>query len=167
MSYISYYPSPAGRIILASDGVSLTGLWFEGQKHFGSTLCGENEEKNLPVFEQAAAWLDIYFGGEIPAFTPSLKLHGTEFQLDVWKILVTIPYGRTVTYGEIAKKLAEQKGISRVSAQAAGGAVGKNPVSIIVPCHRVIGAHGKLTGYAGGIEKKEFLLNLEKNNKAV
>lgn len=165
--FIFNYTSPLGEITLASDGESLTGLWFEGQKHYGSTLRGVYEEKNLPVFRQTADWLDIYFGGAEPDFTPPLKLSGTEFQLRVWETLKTIPYGRTITYGELAKTLAKQKGVLRVSAQAAGGAVGRNPVSIIVPCHRVIGADGSLKGYAGGIEKKEFLLNLEKNNKAV
>ena len=161
MGCISYYSSPLGNIVLASDGCALTGLWFEGQKFFGSTLSGEQEEKDLPVFGQTVRWLDLYFEGKQPDFTPELALKGTPFQKLIWDILLTIPYGRTVTYGELASAAAEKLGRSRMSAQAVGGAVGHNPVSIIVPCHRVMGADGSLTGYAGGTERKKALLSLE------
>lgn len=164
MIYVSYYKSPIGNITMASYGESLCGLWFDGQKYFASTVKGENEDKPLPVFEQTKKWLDIYFSGNEPDFTPKLSLNGSEFRKDVWDILLTIPYGSVMTYGEIAKILAKQRGISRMSAQAVGGAVGHNPVSIIVPCHRVIGTNGKLTGYAGGIDKKISLLKIEKTD---
>lgn len=164
MIYASYYKSPIGNITMASYGESLCGLWFDGQKYFASTVKGENEDKPLPVFEQTKKWLDIYFSGNEPDFTPKLSLNGSEFRKDVWDILLTIPYGSVMTYGEIAKILAKQRGISRMSAQAVGGAVGHNPVSIIVPCHRVIGTNGKLTGYAGGIDKKISLLKIEKTD---
>jgi methylated-DNA-[protein]-cysteine S-methyltransferase len=168
MTFLSFYSSPVGEITLASDGEHLTGLWFDGQKHYGSTINDEPIEKTLPVFGRTAEWLDIYFGGGVPSFTPPVKLAGTVFQLSVWEILKAIPYGQTVTYGEIAKALANQKGIRCVSAQAVGGAVGLNPVSIIVPCHRVLRKGGCLTGYAGGTDKKAYLLNLEKSEfKAV
>ena len=147
---------------MAADGDALTGLWFDGQKYFGSTLSAEYEERSLPVFDQTAAWLDIYFSGRDPGFTPELALRGTPFRKAVWEILLTIPFGRTMSYGEIAETVARQMGKPRMSAQAVGGAVGHNPVSIIVPCHRVIGADGSLTGYAGGLEKKARLLSLER-----
>lgn len=150
---------------MASDGWSLTGLWFEGQKYFGSTLSGEQEEKDLPVFRQTAEWLDLYFGGKQPPFVPDLALKGSAFRRLIWEILQSVPYGQTVTYGEIASGAAEKLGCSCMSAQAVGGAVGHNPVSIIVPCHRVIGADGSLTGYAGGIERKKALLMLERSRQ--
>ena len=159
--YIKKIASPLGMITAASDGENLTGLWFEGQKHFGSTLSGPCEEKDLPVFRQVCEWLNIYFSAEIPAFTPPIRLEGTIFQLSVWKTLKTIPYGHTITYGEIAKALERQNGTNRVCARAVGGAVGRNPVSIIIPCHRVIGTNGGLTGYAGSADKKAFLLRIE------
>lgn len=162
MQYINYYNSPLGKITFASNGKELTGLWFEGQKYFASTLTKEYEQKNLPVFEQTARWLDIYFSGKIPDFTPDLFLSSTSFRNEVWKILLTIPYGSVMTYGEIAKEMAKNRGEKKMSAQAVGGAVGHNPISIIVPCHRVIGTDGSLTGYAGGIDIKEKLLKLEK-----
>ncbi len=141
MNYISHYKSPLGNITLASDGDALTGLWFDGQKHFGTTLGDEYEEKPLPVFVRTAAWLDIYFDGGIPDFTPKIALNDTDFRREVWDILLTIPYGKTITYGDIAGKIAQKRGVSSISAQAVGGAVGRNPISIIVPCHRVIGRH--------------------------
>ena len=162
MEYIHHYNSPLGRILLASDGDSLTGLWFEGQKYFADTLTGEYEEKELPIFKQADKWLDIYFGGEEPDFTPPLLMKTTPFRKAVWEIMLTIPYGETMTYGEIVVQIAKQKGIKRMSAQAVGGAVGHNSISLIIPCHRVIGTDGSLTGYAGGIEKKQQLLMMEK-----
>lgn len=165
MQYISRYISPIGNITMASDGEALTGLWFDGQKHFALYLDKEHEEKDLPVFEKAKKWLDIYFSGKEPEFQLPLKFTGSSFQNEVWEILYTIPYGQTKTYGEIAKELATRRGISRMSAQAVGGAVGKNEISIIVPCHRVVGSNGSLTGYAGGIDKKIELLKLEKAYK--
>ena len=162
MQYISHYPSPIGNMLLAADEMGLTGLWFEGQKYFALDLDKEHEEKEIPLFEKVKQWLDIYFSGKEPDFTIPLHFTGTEFQKEVWEILCTIPYGQTMTYGEIAKRIAARKGLPHMSAQAIGGAVGHNRISIIVPCHRVVGADGSLTGYAGGIEKKVKLLKLEK-----
>ena len=165
MQYTTFYESPIGRMLLAADDAGLTGLWFEGQKYFARCLDLETEEKELPVFAEAKRWLDIYFSGKEPDFTPPLHFTGTDFQKEVWEILCAIPYGQTMTYGAIADQLAKKRGLSRMSAQAVGGAVGHNNLSIIVPCHRVVGSDGSLTGYAGGIERKTFLLNLE-NAKA-
>ena len=162
MQYISHYASPVGNILLAADNTGLTGLWFEGQKYFALSLDKEHEEKEIPLFERVKQWLDIYFSGKDPDFTVPLHFTGTAFQNEVWKILCTIPYGQTETYGEIAKQIAVRKGLPHMSAQAVGGAVGHNEISIIVPCHRVVGADGSLTGYAGGIDKKIKLLQLEK-----
>ena len=230
--YTWHYESPLGGIIMASDGEALTGLWFDGQKYFADTLASYHEEKKLPVFTQTKKWLDLYFRGKNPDFTPPLRLKGSEFRRKVWNILLEIPYGETMTYGEIARKLAEapagdsdtadgggdpagDTGIAgagvelagdssavdgggdpvgassiadvgvelagylsaadagatttpkkvgakrHVCAQAVGGAVGHNPISLIVPCHRVVGADGSMTGYAGGIDKKGKLLELE------
>ena len=162
MGYIDHYDSPLGGITLASDGEALTGLWFDDQKYFGSTLTQDAEQKKLPVFEQAAQWLTVYFSGKEPDFTPPLSMKTTSFRETVWKIMLTIPYGKTMTYGEIARELARQRGIERMSAHAVGGAVSHNPISLIIPCHRVVGTNGSLTGYAGGIDKKVQLLTLEK-----
>lgn len=163
MEYIHHYKSPLGPITLASDGEALTGLWFDGQKYFGSTLGpSPTEVKELRIFTDADRWLDLYFSGKVPEFLPCLRLSGTAFQKAVWEILLTIPYGQTTTYGAIAKKITAQNGLPRMSAQAVGGAVGRNPISLMVPCHRVVGADGSLTGYAGGIEKKKALLKLER-----
>ena len=164
MDYINHYCSPIGNILLAADDIPLTGLWFEGQKYFALNLNKVHEERKLPVFEKAKQWLDVYFLGKEPDFTVPLHFTGTDFQNDVWKILCAIPYGQTMTYGEIAKKIAAKKGLPSMSAQAVGGAVGHNEISIIVPCHRVVGKNGSLTGYAGGIDKKIKLLQLEKAN---
>ena len=160
MYFLDSYSSPVGKITIASDGENLTGLWIEGQKHFGFKTKDKGEVKSVSVLRETKMWLEIYFSGKEPNFKPKIKFEGSEFQVKVWKILEKIPYGETVTYGQIAKQLAgdSQK---KMSAQAVGGAVGRNPISIIVPCHRVIGAKNKLTGYDGGIEKKIFLLNLE------
>ncbi len=166
MDYIAYYTSPLGKVTITTDGEKLTGLWFDGQKHFASSLKGSPTRKSLPVFKETIRWLDIYFNGGVPDFIPPLSLLGTSFQKEVWEILLTIPYGETMTYGEIAKILADRRGLPRMSAQAVGGAVGHNPISIIVPCHRVLGSNGELTGYAGGIDKKEKLLLLEHRMKA-
>lgn len=161
MQYISYYESPLGKMLLAGDEVGLIGLWFEGQKYFGSTLNSEAKEKEIPLFNETKKWLDLYFAGQNPDFNIPLHLIGTPFQMEVWKLLCGISYGQTTTYGNLAKEMAEQSGLDSMSAQAIGGAVGCNPISIIVPCHRVVGANGKLTGYAGGIDKKVELLKLE------
>ena len=155
MDYTYHYDSPLGGITLASDGEALTGLWFDGQKYFADTLDAEYAEKALPVFDEAARWLDLYFGGTVPDFTPKLNPHGSAFRRMVWNVLLSIPYGHTITYGEIAQRLGCR------SAQAIGGAVGHNPISLIIPCHRVLGADGSLTGYAGGMDKKRRLLELE------
>lgn len=164
MQYIYMYQSPLGGITVAADHDGLTGLWFDGQKYFAGTLSAEHEAKNLPVFEQTKEWLECYFKGVDPGFIPKLHLKGSPFRLAVWKILQGIPYGETITYGDIAKEIARQQGKQSMSAQAIGGAVGHNPVSIIVPCHRVIGSNGSLTGYAGGISRKVQLLNFEQTN---
>lgn len=161
MKFIRHYDSPLGGITLASDGEALSGLWFDGQKYFADGLEGELLEKELLVFELTRRWLDIYFSGRQPDFTPLLKLKATSFRKDVWDILLTIPFGKTMTYGEIAYRIAEQKDIRRMSAQAIGGAVAHNPISIIIPCHRVVGANGSLTGYAGGLDRKAWLLEME------
>ncbi len=161
MQYISKYSSPMGNILLAADAVGLTGLWFEGQTYFGLCLDKDYEEKELPIFTKAKEWLDVYFSGREPNFKLPIHAMGTPFQNAVWEILCSIPYGKTMTYGEVAKIIAERKGIKRMSAQAVGGAVGRNKLSIIIPCHRVIGATNKLTGYAAGLDKKIALLKLE------
>lgn len=165
MQYTQHYLSPMGEVLLASDGIGLTGLWFvERQKYFAQTLEKEYEEKGLPLFETVKSWLDCYFSGKEPDFTPTLHFTGTEFQKEMQKILCTIPYGQTITYGEIAAVMAKKRGQKRLSARAVGSAVGHNPISIIVPCHRVIGANGCMTGYAGGIDRKIKLLELEQFN---
>ena len=162
MEYTHHYISPLGKITLASDGEALTGLWFDGQKYFLDSLSPDHEEKNLPVFEQAGKWLNIYFSGKAPDFTPPLNMKTTAFRKAVWEILLTIPFGQTMTYGEIARNLAKQRDLGQMSAQAVGGAVGHNSISLMIPCHRVVGTNGSLTGYAGGIEKKAWLLAMEK-----
>lgn len=159
MNHTAHYDSPLGGIMLASNGRVLTGLWFDGQMHFGSTLgTPASSPAELPIFSETRRWLDIYFSGHKPNFTPSLLLQGTAFHKHVWVALLSIPYGQTVTYGELARRLGCR------SAQAVGGAVGRNPISIIVPCHRVVGANGSLTGYAGGLDRKRALLELEHKN---
>ncbi len=161
MQYTSTYQSPLGRILLAVDDIGLTGLWFEAEKYYALHLDPEHEERELPIFTEIKHWLDIYFSGHKPEFMPPLHLVGSAFQIEVWEILQQIPYGETITYGEIAKKIAAKRGLPRMSAQAVGGAVGHNEISIIVPCHRVVGTNNSLTGYAGGIDKKAALLKLE------
>ncbi len=164
MQYISHYKSPLGEILLAADERGLTGLWFDGQKYFAHSLSKEFEEKETTVLCQAENWLDIYFSGEKADFMPSLHMIGTDFQKEVWAILQDIPYGETTTYGDIAKTIAERRGVKKMSAQAVGNAVAHNEISIIIPCHRVVGTNGSLTGYAGGIQKKHSLLELEHVN---
>lgn len=160
MEYTHPYDSPLGAITLASDGEALTGLWFSGQRYFASTLAEEHKERDLPVFEQTAAWLDLYFSGKRPDFTPPLRPRGSLFRRAVWELLLAIPRGETTTYGQLAAALEARTG-RRVSARAVGGAVAHNPISLIIPCHRVLGADGSLTGYAGGTERKLRLLRLE------
>ena len=165
MMYTMHYDSPLGGILLAADEEGLTGLWFETQKYFAAKLAPEHEEKMTPALDAACRWLDVYFSGREPDFTPKLHLVGSDFRQAVWALLRKIPYGQTTTYGALAGQMAEQSG-KRVSAQAVGGAVGHNPVSLIVPCHRVVGSGGSLTGYAGGVEKKMRLLTLENSGAA-
>ena len=153
-------PDSFSDMVMNSDGEYLTGLRFEGSRGTSGYIA-EYEEKKLPVFEETIRWLDIYFSGQKPDFLPKLHLIGTDFQREVWDILLEIPYGQTVTYGEIARKIADKRGLKTMSAQAVGGAVGHNRISVIVPCHRVIGSDGSLTGYAGGIERKIRLLDIE------
>ncbi len=165
MQYTSTYKSPLGSILLAADEIGLTGLWLEGQKYFAHNLQTESIEKKLPVLEQTKRWLDVYFSEKEPDFKVPLHFIGSEFQKEVWNILCQIPYGQTTTYGAIAKQLAREKGLEHMSAHAVGGAVARNRISIIVPCHRVVGTNGSLTGYAGGIDKKIVLLKMEKGYK--
>lgn len=152
--FLTTLPSPLGDLTLASDGTALLGLWLPGQTHFASTMTEPAEQCDLPVFRQTEIWLEDYFRGNIPGELPPIRFVGTPFQLRVWEELKTIPYGETITYGELAKQLNS-------SPRAVGGAVGRNPVSILIPCHRVIGQGGALTGYAGGLELKTSLLKLE------
>lgn len=161
ITYTQTYLSPLGEILLASDGTHLTGLWFKGQKYEGSTLNGTLQTKAVPALQDTERWLDHYFNGKQPDFLPPLRLQGTTFRRDVWQLLLHIPYGQFTTYRELSARLAAQRGATSFSAQAIGGAIGHNPISIIVPCHRVIGADGSLKGYAGGLDRKERLLRLE------
>lgn len=161
MMYTMNYSSPVGDILLAADAEGLTGLWFVGEKYFADHLDPEHTEKETPILLDTKKWLDIYFLGKKPDFTPKLHLIGTDFRRSVWELLLQIPYGETTTYGKIAETLAAKNGMEKMSARAVGGAVGHNEISIIVPCHRVIGSNGSLTGFAGGIDKKIKLLTLE------
>lgn len=161
MQYTSAYQSPVGNILLAADEIGLTGLWFNGQKYYADKLDPEHEEKDLPIFETSKRWLDIYFSGQKPDFMPPVHLIGSSFRVSVWKLLQQIPYGQTVTYKELAEKIAKKRGLDHMSAQAVGGAVGHNVISVIIPCHRVVGSDGSLTGYAGGLDIKKQLLSLE------
>ena len=161
MTSVQYYDSPLGRIQMASDEIGLTVLYFEGAKYDADRLSAGCLEQETKILSAGKRWLDLYFGGKNPDFLPPLHPKGSAFQMTVWNMLLEIPYGKTISYGEIARKIAEKRGISRMSAQAVGGAVGRNPIAIIIPCHRVVGADGSLTGYAGGIDKKIKLLELE------
>lgn len=158
--YTATYISPLGEILIAANDTCLTGLWFKDQKYYALSLKNP-VKKETHVIIETKKWLDIYFHHEIPDFTPPLSPSGTPFQKQVWHLLLQIPYGETVTYGMLADKISEEKGMKRMSAQAIGGAVGHNPISIIIPCHRVLGKDGSMTGYAGGIERKEKLLLME------
>ena len=161
MVYTQHYISPLGGIQLAADEIGLTGLWFDGQKYFCRNLPADAIEQETPVLAETKHWLTQYFAGTTPGALPPLHPIGSPFRQAVWEILLQIPYGQTTTYGEIAQQLARQKGLPHMSAQAVGGAVGHNSISILIPCHRVVGTNGSLTGYAGGIDKKIRLLELE------
>lgn len=161
MQYIFTYHSPIGDITLASNGAELSGLWFVGQKYYADTLREGVEKKDLPIFKQTVKWLDKYFSGKNPGFIPPLCMEGsTPFRKRVWEILLEIPYGKTVAYKEIASQIANETG-KKPCSQAVGSAVGHNPISLIIPCHRVVGTNGSLIGYAGGIDRKKELLQLE------
>lgn len=164
-AYTSIYPSRLGDILLAADEIGLTGLWFFGQSYFADTLPAEQVAQETPILAQAREWLDEYFSGKEPDFTPTLHPMGSPFRQAVWKLLLQIPYGQTTTYGEIARQLEKLQNRPHMSAQAVGGAVGHNGISIIIPCHRVVGTKGSLTGYAGGLDKKMALLELEHANR--
>jgi methylated-DNA-[protein]-cysteine S-methyltransferase len=166
MEYIQKMKSPVGILTVSSDGQNICGLWIEGQKYFAKTLDEDVLEQNLPVFEDTRKWLDSYFSGREPEFMPPLMPQGSLFQKSVWHCLRTIPYGKTTTYGELARQFERENKGKRTSARAAGGAVGHNPISILIPCHRVIGKNGDPTGYAGGIAVKIKLLKLEGINIA-
>lgn len=161
VQYCCSYDSPLGAMTMTGDGVSLTGLWFDGQKYFPVSRVAACERRLLPVFDQTRRWLDLYFSGGNPGTMPFVRLEGSPFRLAVWRLLQEIPRGRVVSYGAIVRRLSFLRGGARVSAQAVGGAVGHNPVSIVVPCHRVVGSDGSLTGYAGGLDRKVALLRLE------
>jgi len=166
MDYMYHYASPLGGITLNSDGHALTGLMFDGEKYFEETISAHSThdadtDTELPAFAETVRWLDTYFSGKDPGFLPPINLHTTPFRREVCEIMLTIPFGETMTYGEIASLIAQRRGVARMSAQAVGGAVGHNPISLIIPCHRVIGTNGSLTGYGGGIDKKIKLLELE------
>lgn len=161
MPTVCRYVSPLGELLLAAEGGALTGAWFTGQKYFARTLAADRAEGSLPVMDRARHWLDAYFSGRDPGPTPLLLPAGTPFQREVWELLSAVPYGETTTYGGLARTLAQRRGLDRFSAQAVGGAAGRNPISLFIPCHRVLGADGSLTGYAGGMDKKRALLALE------
>ena len=160
-AYTHKYVSPLGDMLIAASGERVTGLWFYGARHFAAGL-EENAREGCPqVIRDTVRWLDIYFSGKDPGFLPPLRYDSTPFRKAVCDIMLTIPYGRTMTYGQIARELARQQGREKVSAQAVGGAVGHNPISLLIPCHRVVGTGGSLTGYASGIDRKMQLLRLE------
>ena len=162
MHYLSHYESPLGAMTMASDGERLTGLWFDGQKYDRSTIDGNAELKpHLPVFTQTAQWLDAYFEGTDPGFTPPIRVEGSDFKTMVSSIMLSIPFGTTSTYARVAAEVARRTGRKQMSAQAVGGAVGHNPIVLIVPCHRVLASDGSLRGYAGGVDRKEWLLEME------
>ncbi|MFV0527884.1 MAG: methylated-DNA--[protein]-cysteine S-methyltransferase [Lachnospiraceae bacterium] len=162
MYYVTTYESPIGELTLACDGQYLTGVWLAGQKYYGSTLEADSVKKENAILIAAKDWLDRYFAKEQPAISElPLKPAGGAFRQQVWELLQEIPYGEVVTYGSIAKKMAQKMGRDSMSSQAVGGAVGHNPIAIIIPCHRVVGSSGSLTGYAGGLDAKVSLLTLE------
>ncbi len=162
MEYLTRYSSPIGELTLVSDGHALTGLRFESGAQAFRPQTEYEENPGLPVFDASARWLDRYFSGQIPGVTPPLSFpDSTPFRRLIQELLQEIPYGSTVSYGELAQRAARRMGTPRMSAQAVGSACARNPIPIFVPCHRVIGADGSLTGYAGGLAKKQFLLELE------
>ena len=165
MNYKYTYESPLGSMVMLGTLSYLTDLFFIDEAHAPSYDDAEYIEQLTGPFEVTIMWLDQYFNGKKPFITPPIQLEGTEFRKSVWSILQTISYGNTTTYGDIGKQIAQQQGKEKFSAQAVGGAVGHNPISIIIPCHRVIGSNGKLTGYAGGIERKKYMLDLEAKHK--
>ena len=161
MQYTSIYNSPVGEILLVADDAGVVGVWLKGQKYYAHCLSGENRPEETPNIRELKRWLDVYFSGSQPDFEPRIHMIGTPFQIEVWNILRGIPYGKTTTYSAIAKQIATKRGLKSMSAQAVGSAVGKNNLSIVIPCHRVIASNNSLAGYAGGIDKKLFLLKLE------
>ena len=161
MVYTSEYASPLGTITLACDESAVIGLWFSGQKYFESTLPEQTCREEHPLLAEAKRWLDVYFSGREPDFLPPLRYDATPFRRLICDIMLTIPYGKTMTYGAIAAEAAGRLGVEKMSAQAVGGAVGHNPISLLIPCHRVVGTGGSLTGYGGGIWRKVKLLELE------
>lgn len=161
MTYITYYDSPLGKLLLAADEAGLTGVWFAQGKYYAEGLSPEHIAQETPALRETKRWLDVYFSGKEPGFLPPMHPVGTRFRQEVWELLLRIPYGKTTTYSALAGQIAQRHGKSRMSAQAIGGAVGHNPISILIPCHRVVGADGSLTGYAGGLDKKIHLLELE------
>lgn len=161
MHFVSYYTSPVGEILLAADTAGVVGLWFEGEKYYARCLNKEHCTRETPVLCLLKKWLDIYFSGREPDIPLPLRLHGTPFQQEVWRLLQEIPYGTTTTYGALAASIARRHGIPRMSAQAVGSAVGKNNINLVIPCHRVIAADNGLCGYAGGLERKKYFLQLE------
>lgn len=162
MEYVYTINSPVGMLTVASDGQNICGLWIEGQKYFPKIPGNAVVEQKLPIFERVREWLAVYFSGREPDFMPPLVPTGSPFQRSIWKSLCKIPYGKTASYGELARRFAEpENGGKQTSARAVGGAVGRNPISILIPCHRVLGSNGAPTGYAGGIAKKLQLLKLE------
>lgn len=165
MSFTCKINSPVGMLTAASDGTKIIGLWIEGQKYFAATLGNHEESPALPIFDDLRKWMACYFSGQEPSFKLPLAPKGSLFRMAVWNMLCEIPYGQVTTYGSIARQLARHMGTASMSAQAVGGAVGHNPISIIIPCHRVVGADGSLTGYAGGIHIKEQLLQLERADR--
>lgn len=165
MFYSIQYKTPMGDCLLVSDEENLVGLWFEGQKYYCSIKEPINAGQQTEVLIQTKEWLDHYFSGKRPCISQlQIKPNGSTFQHEVWDILCEIPYGEVMTYGEIAKMIAKKHNKENMSAQAVGGAIGHNPISIIIPCHRVVGANGSLTGYAGGLQKKRWLLKHEGAN---
>lgn len=166
MTYKCMYKTPEGfsNMIMNSDGQCLTGLWFEDSRDASKHIT-DCEEKDLEIFRETSKWLDIYFSGKVPDFTPKYKIeNSTPFRQEVIDIMNTIAFGKTLTYNDISKIIAKNRGIQRMSSQAVGGAVGWNPICIIIPCHRVVGTNGSLTGYGGGIKNKVALLTHEKND---
>lgn len=161
MEYVKRYESPIGGITMASDGEALIGLWFDGDRHYGDILKSP-VEKDLPVFDETIAWLNLYFEGTVPDFCPPIKMQGTPFQRMIWTIIQHIPYGETITYGDIAKAIEKYGHKKEMSAQAVGGAIGHNHIALIIPSHRVIGSKGNLKGYTSGVEKKKKLILFER-----